>query len=99
MSHAWTMIPWPSSSRIYSVDLLQLDKELRLLRIEIGAEIRYWRNFSGRIVNLLKREREELEHQKELLLKDWPNEIKHQQDMSSASSMYAFTTDISDIDS
>ena len=99
MSHACTMIPWPSSSRIYSVDLLQLDKELRLLRIEIGAEIRYWRNFSGRIVNLLKREREELEHQKELLLKDWPNEIKDQQDMSSASPMYVFTTDISDIDS
>ena len=56
MSHAWTMIPWPSSSRIYSVDLLQQDKEFSLLRNEIGAEIRYWRNFSGRIVNLLQRQ-------------------------------------------
>ena len=93
------MIPWPSSSRIFSGDFLQQDKEFRLLRKELGTEIRYWRNFSGRIVNLLQRQREELEHQKELLLKDWPNEIKDQQDMSSASPMYVFTTDISDIDS
>ena len=93
------MIPWQSSSRIFSGDFLQQNKEFRLLRKELGAEIRYWRNFSGRIVNLLKRQREELEHQKELLLKDWPNAIEDQQDMSSASPMYVFTTDISDIDS
>ena len=92
------MIPWPSSSRLFSPDFAQQDKELRLLLNQIGEEIRYWRNFSGRIVNLLKQQRREFEHQKELLLKDWTNEIKDVQDMSSASPIYVFTTDISDID-
>lgn len=84
---------------MYSVVFLQQDAEFRLLRKELGAEIRYWRNFFGNILNRWKRQREELEHLKELLLKDWPNEIKDQQDMSSASPMYVFTTDTSDIDS
>ena len=98
MSHEWTMIPWPSSSRLFSPDFQQQDKEFRLLLNEIGTEIRYWRNFSGRILNLLKRQREELEHQKKLLLKDWTNEITDVQDNASALPMYVFTTDISDID-
>ena len=92
------MIPWPSSSRRFSPDFQQQDKEFRLLLNQTGKEIKYWRNFSGRIVNLLAQQRRELEHQKELLLKDWTNEIKDVQDMSSASPMYVFTTDISDID-
>ena len=87
------MIPWPSSSRIFSGDFLQQDREFRLLKKELGAEIRYWRNCCGHLVNLLKRQRAELDHQKELLLKDWPNEIKDQQDTSSASPMYVFTRD------
>lgn len=92
------MIPWPSSSRLFSPDFQQQDKEFRLLLNEIGTEIRYWRNLSGRIVNLLAQQRRELEHQRKLLLKDWTNEIKHVQDFSSASPMYVFTTDMSDLD-
>ena len=92
------MIPWPSSIRRYSTDFAQQNKELRLLRNETGKEIRYWRNFNGRILNLLQRQRRELEAQKELL-ENLPNELQVQPNIwSSASPMYIFTTDISDID-
>ena len=92
------MIPWPSSSRRFSTDFQQQDREFRILLKETGKEIKYWRNFGGRIQRLLAKQREELEHQKKLLLKDWTNEITDVQDNASALPMYVFTTDISDID-
>ena len=92
------MIPWPSSSRRFQPDFQQQDKEFRLLLKDTAKEIRYWRNFSGRIVNLLARQRQELQHQKELLLKDRTNEIKDVRDISIASPMYVSTSNISDID-
>ena len=87
VSHEWTMIPWPSSIRRYSADFAQQDKEFRLLRNETGKEIRYERNCTGHIVNLLKRQRQELEAQKELL-KKIPKEVEARKEWQRALPVY-----------
>ena len=77
------MIPWPSS-RYHS--------QSTAVAATTDNELKFLRNQTGHIRNLLARQAQELETQRELL-NYLLNEIKCQRDMSNASPMYVFTRD------
>ena len=72
------MIPWPSSRHLFSAATAQQDKELRFLR-----------NQSGHICNVVKRLETELADQRKIM-EAILREVRLERDMSSEMPMYVF---------
>ena len=75
------MIPWPSS---------KYENRNKVEAAAIQKELKFLRNQSGHIKNLVERQAQELKEQRHLL-NSLLDAIKVQRDMSSAEPMYVFT--------